>query len=90
MIGYKDFQGLLDDRCINECQKTVAAIAALIARAQKDPMFAPLILFTGCGTSGRVAHLAARRLNKLFPDETFFGYCIAGGDSCTLLLQHHG
>ena len=47
-------------------------------------------VFTGCGTSGRIAFLTARRCNFLLKDvlqgnHQPFGYCMAGGDAALLL-----
>ena len=41
-----------------------------------------VVVLTGCGTSGRVAHLLARRFNRALPTQPpSFDYLLSGGDS---------
>jgi N-acetylmuramic acid 6-phosphate (MurNAc-6-P) etherase len=53
-----------------------------------------VVLMTGCGTSGRIAFLAARHFSRRIRQQEpelksvlFFRYCISGGDASLILSQ---
>lgn len=51
------------------------------------------VVFSGCGTSGRIAWLTARRMNQLLVGAgkiPIAGYLIASGDSALLIGQEQG
>uniref|UniRef100_F6Z336 SIS domain-containing protein n=1 Tax=Ciona intestinalis TaxID=7719 RepID=F6Z336_CIOIN len=75
------FQTLFHDDVIEAISK-VANIAADIMTSQTPNA----IVISGCGTSGRVAFLTARSLNKIVPGEKF-RYTIAGGDKALFTSQ---
>ena len=71
--GWRGFSGLLDERCLESTTTLVHAMAALLKRHMSATAGGigsvdrskVAIVFTGCGTSGRVAFLIARRFNAL-------------------------
>eukprot|EP00756_Hemistasia_phaeocysticola_P060965 Hpha_TRINITY_DN4462_c0_g1::TRINITY_DN4462_c0_g1_i1::g.50449::m.50449 len=75
--GYKSYPGLLDDELLTSAERTVQASVAVLSRDDG------LLTLTGCGTSGRVAFLTARRFNQFRPHA--FGYLISGGDPAIVL-----
>ncbi|XP_078487091.1 glucokinase regulatory protein-like [Ciona intestinalis] len=79
--GYGDVKTLFHDDVIKAISK-VAKIAADIMTSQTPSA----IVMSGCGTSGRVAFLTARSLNKIVPGEKF-RYTIAGGDKALFTSQ---
>jgi hypothetical protein len=70
-------------------------MAKLLKKRACDVSVRVKILFSGCGTSGRIAFLTARRYNRLLRDVLrggggegeggVFGYLIAGDDAAILL-----
>lgn len=79
--GWRHHEGLLDTRPLAAAERT--------AQAAKEVLLAGgVVAITGCGTSGRVAHLVARRFNRLLAGESdaaSFDYLISGGDAALLL-----
>ena len=75
---------MLDDTFVEELERTSIACANLITKSDDAK-----IIMTGCGTSGRIAFLTARRYNLLLKEvgvsNDYFGYACAGGDSALLL-----
>lgn len=69
--------------------RSAARVALAIARALRHA--SGRVVFGGCGTSGRLAHLLARELNacwsSLHPSDscTRFHYLLAGGDAALLV-----
>ena len=61
--GWRHHEGLLDDG-------PIAAAEATVQSAVKALSSGGVVTITGCGTSGRIAHLIARRMNKLLPAES--------------------
>lgn len=45
------------------------------------------IIFSGAGTSGRIAFFVAKAFNNYFPSESYFHYLIAGGDKALIVGQ---
>ena len=82
--GWREHEGLLDPGPLAAAEATTQAAVATLAAGG-------VVAITGCGTSGRVAHLVARRLSRLLQDErgTLVGgaadYLISGGDAALLL-----
>ena len=81
--GYKAHPGLLDAGPLRRANEA-ADLAALALRG------GGVVALTGCGTSGRVAHLVARRHERLARSrqpgpKRSFDYLIAGGDAALLL-----
>ena len=83
--GWREHEGLLDPGPLAAAEATVQAAVAVLAAEG-------VVAITGCGTSGRVAHLVARRLNRLLQDERgnqvshgAADYLISGGDAALLL-----
>ena len=71
--GWRQHAGLLDAQFLEKADKAVVAAAEVLRRDNG------LIVLTGCGTSGRVAFLTARRYGARFR------YCCSGGDEALLL-----
>ena len=71
--GFKGFPNLFS-------VETIGAIESIAAQMRKVISTGGKVVMTGCGTSGRIAFLTARRY-KL----SSVGYCIAGGDSALVL-----
>ena len=61
------------------CERATAAAAEVLRLRKRSAL-----VFTGCGTSGRIAFLTARRFNALQGEECC-AYLISGGDSALLL-----
>lgn len=81
--GYKSHEGLMDNRQLDAAETYAQVMAQAIRRGGP-------VVFTGCGTSGRIAYLTARRFNRLsaFPPASqlpVFDYLISGGDSALVL-----
>ena len=77
--GWRQHAGLLDDGPLAAAEQ---AVQSTVAALRHDGV----VVLTGCGTSGRVAHLVARRFNRLLPKEPkAFDYLISGGDAALLL-----
>jgi N-acetylmuramic acid 6-phosphate (MurNAc-6-P) etherase/predicted NBD/HSP70 family sugar kinase/ribosomal protein S18 acetylase RimI-like enzyme len=77
--GWRQHEGLLDNGPLAraEAAAQVAAVALSLGG---------IVVLTGCGTSGRVAHLVVRRMQRLLPAEPrAFDYLISGGDAALLL-----
>ena len=71
--GWRQHAGLLDAPFLKKADKAVAATAEVLRRDKG------VVVLTGCGTSGRVAFLTARRYGAQFR------YCCSGGDEALLL-----
>lgn len=77
--GWRHYEGMLDERPLRAAEAAAEAAAAALKQGG-------CVVLTGCGTSGRVAHLVARRCNHLMPaDPCAFDYLISGGDAALLL-----
>ena len=61
--GFEDYSGLLDDMCV----KRIDNVIGIAKDVLKD---SGQVIFTGCGTSGRVAYLVAKRFSDLFDKGT--------------------
>ena len=78
--GWKHHSGLLDDRLLAAAEATV--LAAKMALTSTSGA----VVLTGCGTSGRIAYLTARRFQRLSKlESSAFTYLISGGDPAILL-----
>ena len=77
--GWKHHSGLLDDRLLAAAEATV--LAAKMALTSTSGA----VVLTGCGTSGRIAYLTARRFQRLSKLSSAFTYLISGGDPAILL-----
>lgn len=82
--GFAEETCMLDDIIVEEIDRTAKSCASLIAESKNAK-----IVMTGCGTSGRIAFLTARRYNLLLKEagcnRSPFAYACAGGDSALLL-----
>ena len=94
--GWRGRECMFDARILREAAKAARAMALLLrwhlSGAKVAATGAPAkvaIVFTGCGTSGRVGFLVARRFNAMLRarghEGTAFRYLISGGDSALLL-----
>jgi N-acetylmuramic acid 6-phosphate (MurNAc-6-P) etherase len=84
--GYAGLPGLFDDETI----ASVARVCELVADALRHPF--GRVVFSGCGTSGRLSHLEALSLNRVarargLAGNDRFAYLLAGGDAALLLAQ---
>lgn len=61
--GWRGKEGLFDERILSAAAQMTRCMAQLVAAHLRGQAVA--IVFTGCGTSGRVAFLTARRYNAL-------------------------
>ena len=69
--------------CAHEHAAELARTASQVALALQHPR--GRVVFGGCGTSGRVAHLLAAAYNAQRPGEQRFHYLLAGGDAALLV-----
>ena len=88
-IGWGEYPSLFDNNLLQEYEKVASSVAQLLKKRKVDNAKTQSV-FTGCGTSGRIAFLTARRYNLLLKDllqgdHEPFGYCMAGGDAALLL-----
>lgn len=85
-IGYEEYCGLFGDRNIDACTKSSNVLNSFFQRSASGSRVG--VVFTGCGTSGRLAYLISKRYNSLMSfaniPECFY-YLISGGDSAILL-----
>jgi hypothetical protein len=79
--GFEAESGLFDAPCLASVDACANACAALLSPQSATP---GSVVMTGCGTSGRLAFLTARRYSALVPSARLT-YAIAGGDSALLL-----
>ena len=77
--GWAMHSGLLDDRLLAAAEATVLASKTALASTSGA------VVLTGCGTSGRIAYLTARRFQRLSKLSSTFTYLISGGDPAILL-----
>ena len=85
--GYKSYEGLFDERVLRNCTQAVGECSNLLNKRLHDNSKVNIVM-TGCGTSGRIAFLTARRFNMVLGcagTEPSFGYLQSGGDSALLL-----
>jgi N-acetylmuramic acid 6-phosphate (MurNAc-6-P) etherase len=59
--GFLDVPSVFDPSIV----ETIKEISKIVKAFLTDPSISPTIVFTGCGTSGRIAYLAARNFNLL-------------------------
>lgn len=82
--GYSHELCMMDDLFVRELERTAVACSDIILKSENAK-----IVMTGCGTSGRIAFLTARRYNMLLEEfgvsASYFGYACAGGDSALIL-----
>ena len=76
--GWCGFPGLLDARTLLAAENATVSSAMVMRRGGT-------IVLTGCGTSGRIAFLTARRYQLLSQRPERFAYLISGGDAAILL-----
>lgn len=86
--GHAGLPNLGSDDIVARCARVAQAVAAALRHPSGK------VVFTGCGTSGRLAHLFARSLNawmgRQFPGvarPNAFDYLLAGSDAALLLPQ---
>ena len=79
--GYEDQRGLSHTSVLSQIER-VAQECGRIIRSESGPP--GLVVFTGCGTSGRIAYLVSNRYLNAF-EQPLFTYSCAGGDSALLL-----
>ena len=60
--GWRHHEGLLDEGPLNAAEAASQSAAEILKAGG-------VVALTGCGTSGRVAHLVARRMNRLHPPD---------------------
>ena len=80
--GFGGYPGLHSDECVDASVRVVRAVAA----ALRHP--AGRVVFSGCGTSGRLSHCMARAMGahaRVPPGR--FDYLLAGSDAALLLPQ---
>ena len=85
--GYKSYEGLFDERVGRNCTQSVGECSNLLRKRLHGDSKVSIVM-TGCGTSGRIAFLTARRFNMVLSCagvEPSFGYLQSGGDSALLL-----
>jgi predicted NBD/HSP70 family sugar kinase/N-acetylmuramic acid 6-phosphate (MurNAc-6-P) etherase len=87
--GWSGEVGLLDEEAIFACENVAYTISQMLRRDAEGKISGKVVM-TGCGTSGRIAFLTARRFNALLgmsenPHTAPFTYLCAGGDSALLL-----
>ena len=81
-----DKMGLMDPPILDAIEKVAQTCCGFVNGSQPGK-----IVMSGCGTSGRVAYLTARRFENILQaggfckHESIFEYTIAGGDSALLL-----
>ena len=87
--GYKGESGILDLPCLTQIGKVAETCAGFIESSTK--VCNGKLVFSGCGTSGRIAYLTARRYESILDqlhctrETAVFDYTCAGGDSALLL-----
>lgn len=85
--GWREYSSLFDFDLLQQCERVAQSCAKLIRLCMSGRDVA--IVMTGCGTSGRVAYLTARRFNQALRSigvtKLAFYYLISGGDSALLL-----
>lgn len=86
--GYGGYPGLNSDESV----AAVVAVARAVAAALRHPR--GRIVFSGCGTSGRLSHCMARAMNGWLArgfgvgkEQHRFDYLLAGSDAALLLPQ---
>eukprot|EP00049_Salpingoeca_infusionum_P009545 m.161685 g.161685 ORF g.161685 m.161685 type:complete len:589 (-) comp14364_c1_seq9:299-2065(-) len=87
--GWRQHASIYDDEIQSRVQELAVAVEALvldnIVKGQ-----ASVVVFSGCGTSGRIAWLCARSFNRILakyhPEVPMtFRYCISGGDESLVI-----
>lgn len=86
--GFGGLPGLFSDEIASAAARSASAVAAALA----DPR--GRVVFAGCGTSGRLAHLLAGAFNNWLShagveNAQRFGYLLAGGDSALVVPAEH-
>lgn len=84
--GWGSYLCLYDHEIVNDCLRAAIFCSDLITKSRLGGNVA--IIMTGCGTSGRIAFLTARRFNDYLRRlhlKPCFHYLISGGDSALLL-----
>ena len=76
-IGFEGELGLQSEAIINNIERVALECGRVIGSGSGGP-----VVFTGCGTSGRIAYLVSQRYASL---GKYFTYACAGGDSALLL-----
>lgn len=79
---------MFDEDILSSLEFVSSYCAKLISSAIASPEKKVAIVMTGCGTSGRIAFLTARRYNSILVAagvRPLFHYLISGGDSALLL-----
>ena len=86
--GWKSHSTILDEDIMETCEYVARHCSELLFTALKHPEKKIAIIMSGCGTSGRIAFLTSRRMNRLCTSagmRPIFHYLISGGDSAVLL-----
>jgi predicted NBD/HSP70 family sugar kinase/N-acetylmuramic acid 6-phosphate (MurNAc-6-P) etherase len=85
--GWREYPSLFDHDILQQCERVAQSCAKLLRLCMSGKDIA--IVMTGCGTSGRIAYLTARRFNQSLRSmgvtKSAFYYLISGGDSALLL-----
>jgi N-acetylmuramic acid 6-phosphate (MurNAc-6-P) etherase len=79
--GFEGLPNLFDESFLSNACKVTKSIESALRHPQGR------IVFTGCGTSGRLAHLFARNFNNMIGSRSKFDYLLAGGDAALLVPQ---
>lgn len=86
--GYGGYPGVHSDECVGAMVRVARAVGAALAHPRGR------VVFSGCGTSGRLSHCMARAMNGWLarapsgaPAEPRFDYLLAGSDAALLLPQ---
>jgi N-acetylmuramic acid 6-phosphate (MurNAc-6-P) etherase len=93
--GYSHYPSILDRETLNSITDLALQFQASIRTSTSDSTNnTPLVVFSGCGTSGRLAYFCSNSYNKCIKthfkknDEVHcFGYLMAGTDSALLKPQ---
>jgi N-acetylmuramic acid 6-phosphate (MurNAc-6-P) etherase len=84
--GFAGIPNIYSDEIVAKCARIASAVAAALKHPEGK------VVFSGCGTSGRLAHLTARSLNMWMRRSygiagNRFDYLLAGTDAALLLPQ---
>ncbi|KAK7101181.1 glucokinase regulatory protein-like [Littorina saxatilis] len=83
--GWRDFQGLFDERIQSNLSKIMEVAVDVLNDADRS-----VIIFSGCGTSGRLAFITARTFNSHLRHlgiTECYQYIMAGGDRALFTSQ---
>ncbi len=79
--GYEGQKGLSHPDVLSQMERVARECGRVVGPESGPP---GLVVFTGCGTSGRIAYLVSNRYANAFK-RPLFTYACAGGDSALLL-----